>query len=71
MFKPNKHEEQQKKTQTKKKNIIIVYLINDKEEKNERSGMWRSERAERKTKEEKQSVLEFHSLKICLLVCKQ
>ena len=58
MFKHNKHEEEQKKKQTKTKNKKKIHLINDKEEKNERSGMRWSERAEKKTKEEKQSVLE-------------
>ena len=46
----NKHEEEQEKEKKKKrKNIIIIYFINDKEEeKNERSVMRWSERADKK-----------------------
>ena len=57
MFKHNKHKEELKKRKKKEKhnNSLLNQLYGGK---NERSGMRRSERAERKTKEEKQSVLE-------------
>ena len=60
MFKPNKHEEEQKK-----KNIIIIYFINDKEEKNERSGMRWSERAEKKDKRKETKCVKSVGTAIC------
>ena len=54
----NKHEEEQEKEKKRKKNIKIVHFINDKEEeKNERSVVRWSERADKKTKENSQNVL--------------